>query len=181
MGDIVRQRGFTLAELLIVLVIVAILAGVGVPALRDLVLSNRQAAAVNELVAAMQMARSHAITRGEGFDAYTAANGTVVVCASSDGASCGGGWNEGWIIFRDADGDASPSVAEGGVLRAFQGHTSLNLGSGGIGILRFGRNGRVQAAVTFTICDDRGDAYARRVSLDLTGRPTLLKGAACGG
>jgi len=180
MRDIVRQRGFTLAELLIVVVIIAILAGVGVPAMRDLVLSNRQTAAVNELVTALQMARGHAITRGEGRDVYTGANATVVVCASSDGATCGGAWNEGWIIFLDSDGNGVPADADGGVLRTFSGHSTLAMNAGA-GLVRFGRNGRVTGAVTFTICDERGDAQAREVNLNLTGRPSLRKGANCGG
>ena len=49
----------------------------------DVVLSNRQTAAVNELVTALQMARSHAITRGQGRDVYTGANPTAVVCPSA--------------------------------------------------------------------------------------------------
>jgi len=188
MGDIVRQRGFTLAELLIVLVIVAILAGVGVPALRDLVLSNRQTAAVNELVTALQMARSHAITRGEGRDAYNpATDPTIVVCASSDGADCGGGWNEGWIVFRDTDGDGSPSAAEGGVLRAFDGHDTVAIGAavGGAAVdtVRFRRDGRITAPTDFSFCDERGDSRARRINIDFTGRPSLQKASAgtCGG
>jgi type IV fimbrial biogenesis protein FimT len=178
------QRGVTLAELLIVIAIVAILAGVGVPALRDLVLSNRQAAAVNELITALQMARSHAVTRGEGRDVYAPGiTPSVVVCASDDGQSCDGAWQDGWIIFRDPDGDGEPEVADGGVLRAFEGHGGQVIGSDGVALVRFRRDGRIAAPADFTFCDSRGDSYARLLSIDFTGRPSVQKAPAgtCGG
>jgi type IV fimbrial biogenesis protein FimT len=182
MGDIVRQRGFTLMELLITVVIIGILAGIGVPALRDLVLSNRQVAAVNELVTALQMARSHAITRGQGRDVYTNADPAAVVCPSADGATCGGTWADGWIIFWDANGDNAPADSDGGVLRAFEAPPGPTIG-GGPARLRFSRDGRLDAAAAFTFCDDRGDAHGRRVDIGLLGRPGVSKVAAgtCGG
>lgn len=178
------QRGVTLAELLIVLAILGILAGVGVPALRDLVLSNRQASAVNEMITAMQMARSHAVTRGEGRDVYNpGVDPTVVVCASDDGQSCDGDWQDGWIIFRDPDGNGAPAVADGGVLRAFEGQGGQVIGSDGVDLVRFRRDGRIVAPADFSFCDSRGDGYARLLSIDFTGRPSVQKAPAgtCGG
>jgi type IV fimbrial biogenesis protein FimT len=147
------------------------------------VLSNRQVAAVNELVTALQMARSHAITRGQGRDVYAGANPTVVVCPSADGTACGGTWADGWIIFWDANGDGAPADADGGVLRAFEPPPGPTI-DGGPALMRFGRNGRLDgAAVGFTFCDERGDAYGRRVDIDLLGRPGVNKVGAggCGG
>jgi len=179
----VNQRGVTLAELLIVMAILAILAGVGLPALRDLVLSNRQAAAVNELITALQMARNHAVTRGEGRDVYNAgADPTVVVCASDDGQTCDGAWQDGWIIFRD-DGDGTPEATDGGVLRAFEGHGGLTIGADGATLVRFRRDGRIDTPTDFSFCDSRGDSYARQLTIDFTGRPNAQKAPAgtCGG
>lgn len=181
-----NQRGVTLAELLIVMAILAILAGVGLPALRDLVLSNRQAAAVNELITALQMARNHAVTRGEGRDVYDAdSDPTVVVCASDDGQTCGGAWQDGWIIFRESDpnGVPVPDAADGGVLRAFEGHGGLTIGADGAELVRFRRDGRIDTPTDFSFCDSRGDSYARQMTIDFTGRPNVQKAAAgtCGG
>lgn len=180
----VNQRGVTLAELLIVIAILAILVGVGAPALRDLVLSNRQAAAVNELITAFQMARNYAITRGEGRDVYDATTDpSVVVCASDDGQSCGGAWQDGWIIFRDSNGDGAPAAGDGGVLQAFEAHGGLTIGSGGVALVRFRRDGRVDAPTDFSFCDSRGDNHARQLTIDFTGRPNVQKATAgtCGG
>jgi type IV fimbrial biogenesis protein FimT len=87
------QTGFSLLELMVGLAVVAILAGLAAPGFRTFINNNRVAAAQNDLVAALNLARSEAVRRST----------TVTVCASSDGASCAtaADWATGWIVFRD--------------------------------------------------------------------------------
>lgn len=94
-GPAARQRGMTVVELMIVTVVLAVILLIGVPTFRDASLGSRLAAAANDLLASVQLARSEAIKR----------NQTVTLCASADGATCagGGGWEQGWIV-RDAAG-----------------------------------------------------------------------------
>ncbi len=56
--------GFTLVELLVTLVVGAILLTIAIPCYAFLVNSSRLAAATNELVTALQLARSEAIDGG---------------------------------------------------------------------------------------------------------------------
>lgn len=161
------QRGFTMIELMITIMVLGIVLGLGVPGFRDLVLNNRQASAVNELVTALQLARSEAITRN------TAAPSAVSICASDDGASCAGTWADGWIVYTDADGDGA---LEGGdvVLRAVDAPASIAITGPG-GAVRYRRDGRSQDATDFVFCDSRGASRARVVQLSISGRPAAAK------
>jgi len=90
-----RDSGFTLVELMITIVVVTIMLAMGAPAFKDFIKNNRVTAQTNDLVSAIQLARSEALKRGT----------NVVVCASKDGAKCTGKdtWADGWIVFSDFD------------------------------------------------------------------------------
>ena len=92
------QHGFTLVELLTAVAIVAILAGIATPTLRQFAANSRTTAANNSLVSALATARSEALRRSV----------PVTVCASSNAATCTGAaaidWSNGWIAFTDASG-----------------------------------------------------------------------------
>lgn len=86
-------RGFTLIELMVTIAILVILLGVGVPSFQAMVQNSRATALANDLVSALNLARSEAVRRGE----------SVSLCASADGSACGGNWIEGWIVHLESD------------------------------------------------------------------------------
>ncbi len=98
------RRGFTLLELLVVLSLVAALAGLSVPSLSALWLRRCVQAAGEALVADLRMARNEALHRGA----------TVAVCSSADAQTCsvGAAWAGGWIVFVDTDGNRRREAAE---------------------------------------------------------------------
>ncbi|MCL5801586.1 MAG: GspH/FimT family pseudopilin [Gammaproteobacteria bacterium] len=83
-----KNHGFTLVELMITLAVVAILATVAVPSFMAFIQNNRITAQTNDLVTALNIARSEAIHR----------NSATTVCSSSDGATCVGSWDSGWLV-----------------------------------------------------------------------------------
>ena len=89
------RQGYTLLELLVVLVIVGILTTMAVPGFRDTIKRNAMDSAMQELITAVGLARSEAITGG----------GFVSICRSTTQATCaavaGADWDAGWIIFSD--------------------------------------------------------------------------------
>ena len=162
-----KQRGVTLLELMIVITVLAIVLTVGVPGMRELVLNNRQVSAINELVTALQLARSEAITRN------VAAPAGVSVCASNDGATCSGTWTDGWIVFTDNDTTNGPDV--GLLLRSTDAPPGLAITTPGLDEISYRRDGRALGAVDFQFCDSRGASKARVVQLGLSGRPAVSK------
>lgn len=107
----IRQTGFTITELMVVVAIVAILLGIGVPSYRYITNSYRMSAEVNGLLGDLQYARSEAIKEGQ----------WVTACVSTNGTACTGGtaWAGGWIVFSDVNGNAT--VGPGDVVLRVQG------------------------------------------------------------
>ena len=102
-------KGFTIVELLVVFSIAALLVTVAVPSMNYLVSSNRLIASVNAIVSNLQFARSEAVKRSS----------TITLCTSSSGAQCvnSGGWEQGWIVFIDINGDGSVDAGVDTILR----------------------------------------------------------------
>lgn len=99
-----KNRGFTLLELLVTISVAAIILSFGVPSFMDVVRNGRAATNANDFVTALAIARSEAVKRGA----------RVTVCASDDQATCGGDWEDGWIVFADsaATDDTDPPVVD---------------------------------------------------------------------
>jgi type IV fimbrial biogenesis protein FimT len=85
-----RQTGFTIIELMVSLLVLSILFAAAVPSFREFTRNNRVIAAQNDLITAINLARSEALKRSS----------PVTVCASEDGENCSDDtdWSKGWIV-----------------------------------------------------------------------------------
>ena len=183
MGDefsvikLAKNRGFTLLELMITLIVAALIVSIGVPNFQGVMQNQRLSSATNELVMSINLAKGEAIKRV----AY------VSVCKSSNGVTCGAAassWNAGWIVFANATvtnlgtrdfGDDMIRVTPG-----MRSEFTLEPIGTIDGFISFRPSGTLGTAVanmtgTFTICDERGAAYARGIVLLPSGTWSVSK------
>lgn len=163
--------GFTLVELIVTLTVLGILTGIAVPRFTDFLRNGRRAAAINELVGSLSLARSEAVRRGA----------QVVVCKTIDGSVCVSGagdtWQAGWLVFVNADADSPPVVDAGEIVLKvrtdqaadYQLRPSINVTN----FIAFGADGSALQAGSFTYCDNRGTSRARAVVVNAAGRIRL--------
>ncbi|MDS4058866.1 MAG: GspH/FimT family pseudopilin [Candidatus Contendobacter sp.] len=157
-----KQRGFTLAELIVTVAIAAILLAVGVPSFQETMRKNRTAAHMNEMITALNLARGEAAKRGQ----------RVSLCPSTDGTSCTGGtdWNNGWIVFTDTSADDN-TVTVGTVLRVGEALTGAPTFTGPTNFrYRFTGDAIAAGEFVYTL-----NAITQRVCVSMVGRPSVEK------
>ncbi|HSH53584.1 MAG TPA: GspH/FimT family pseudopilin [Methylotenera sp.] len=144
--------GFTLVELLVVITIVAIFAGIAMPSFQKIIRNQRIKNASFELFASLIVARSEAIKR----------NGDVTITPVS------GGWDAGWKI----------TGSDGTVLKNHSALANIVV-SGAPSTLIYKRTGRLSAAASPAIqldVDPADSEYIRCITIDLSGLPRTIKG-----
>lgn len=162
-----KTLGYTLVEILIVLAILAIVSSISTGFYRSAIYASKIDIARNLIATDMALTRSEAIQR----------NARVMMCKSSSGEECNKrrdmGWESGWIVFVDQDGDRNVSQAEP-IIRvqpALANGTGIKYrGSGTSRYIRYKPNGMTGANGTFTFCNDASGAFAKALILFRTGR-----------
>lgn len=117
-------KGFTLLELMVTLVVLAIALGIGFPSLAAAIERTRITNTYHLLTASLMAARTAAITRAE----------PITVYPSRDGRHCRDDqvWEGGWIIFADPlrTGEPADAAAVMRSIDALDGHFAVRSTSG---------------------------------------------------
>lgn len=172
-----RQSGFTLVEAMVSLVVVAILAGVAVPAWSNASEAARNGSAQSALGISILGAVNHA-----------ALTGSEVVLCPGDAAGCRPSidWSGGWVAYADINGnrlrDANETLLR--AVPALGGKVHLRSTPGRTRLVFQPNGGNAGSNVTFTLCDGRGMAKAITLVLSNGGRlrpgvPTEAAALAC--
>lgn len=171
-GDLrYRNKGFTLIELMIVLVIVAVTLTLVGPGFRALNLVTRIKSYGNEFVSDVHLARSEAIKR----------NGVVRLCVrntSGDDCQGSGDWVDGWIVIDSNDlvlrvAQAKPSEFE---MTNLSGYHTLSFDPSGARVTSTGSSGSAISVSTIRICQKNPVGHQKiEIRLSATGRPSLKR------
>jgi type IV fimbrial biogenesis protein FimT len=151
------QGGFTLIELMTVLVVLAVLLGIGAPAFTELIRSNRLVSEVNTLRVSLAAARAAALAQ----------RAPVTVCPSTDGVSCASTneWNTGYIAFVDFDGDGAFDGLDDQYVvteTVQRDQLTLRFDQAAQRVLYDAQGASLNFSGTFTVCDARGEASDAR-------------------
>ncbi len=144
-------RGFTLVELLITMVVVAILVGVAFPSARDMYTRGQVSSTVNDMLMAVNIARSEGARRG-GQVELRATN------ADDDGNE----WGPGWTVVDARDDTVLQTFGAAG------GDLTLD-GTDAVTAVAFDARGMPDVGMTIDVCSADGGV---RMAITPVGRMT---------
>ncbi len=101
------QAGFTLLELVMVIIIIAILTGLALPSFIEAIRNNRAVNAAQQLQTALMTARAASVARGV----------RVSVAPLTTGVTHTENWANGWVVFVDTNSNGTPDADEAVILR----------------------------------------------------------------
>jgi type IV fimbrial biogenesis protein FimT len=147
--------GFTLMELMITLTVVGVLATIGAPSFLNMIQDNRTTTQTNELVTALNLARSEAIKRGEGI---------TVAATNNDFAN-------GWCVHLGADCTGNDVIREYSAMRQMDVQASaLTMTFDGRGFKSVPANNIVTVVLAPAGCPSGSNNRARQLNIANTGR-----------
>lgn len=162
-----QWQGFNLIELLIVMAIITVLGGLGIPSLRSGLQRSAEAATLNTLSHLATFARNRAIKEQTFF----------TLCPSVDLRHCQGEWNKTLIVF--SDGNRNERLDEGERL-----YQTLTLAKGtpclewrasaGRQYVQFKSSGATNGtAGHFRFCEGTRSVLNKRLVISFNGRTSL--------
>ena len=172
--------GFTIVEVLFVVVILMIGAAIGVPSFTNLMRSNNVTASVNDVVTAIQLARSEASKRGIAVTLCPSGN----IDAAEPACDPNGDWEDGYIAFVDANANGTREAGPDEVMlhaqSALPSRIFVRASAAVAGGLTYGGDGfpvaLANALATMVFCDDPNDvSNAKLLAISSTGRPMVVR------
>lgn len=171
------KAGFTLIEMTVIIAISAILVALAAPSMRNLIESTGVANSVNSFVGSISYARSEALKRGLPVTMCRSVNADT---SSTPTCSSGSGWEAGWIVFVDFNGNGTVNATGGDVVLRAQGSvarsgTILQNGSGNPS-LRFAATGLLKSGASSFSFSPPSDTSSlqRLVCVAFGGRARLI-------
>lgn len=168
------QRGVTIIELMIVVLISGILLSVAVPSFQDNISRSRRLSAVQEMASTLAYARTEAVSRAT----------PVSLCPTTDDSTCNGTkWESGVLVFEDDGAGAGTAfdrkrTGDEELIRIYGGASSgitvrSNASFATASGILYGVMGGTVDNGTLKICDSNGVSTASGLVLNRSGQARL--------
>lgn len=163
------HSGFTLLELMVVVVVAAILLTIGIPSFQTYMVNQRLKTASFDWFSGLSFARSEAIKRRISI--------SMLWCKNFDGSKCNNDadttWNDGWVIFTDSDNDGTLDSGDN-IIKIHPSFDSNIIIDGPIAAVIYRSDGRLNTAINsikIHASNINVTKKARCVRIDLSGLP----------
>lgn len=171
-----KNSGFTLLELIITLTLISVVTAFAIPSMTSFTKNDRLVTNINSMVGHLAYARSEAVKRSQ----------QVSICVSNNtdtpAPSCtGGGWEDGWIVYIDADANNSFDAGEE-VIKAhgpFTGNNAVTINNVGTQVIYDNRGYLASNTGSLLLCDDRNGPHGKTINFSMTGRVRMEIDSAC--
>lgn len=166
----IKKQGFTLVELLLVLVIAGVILSFALPAYTQVKINNTLATSINDFNLALLVSRSEATQRNRNVTLCKSTNPTESDpdCSTSNAVY----WNQGWVVFIDTNNNGATDVGET-IIRVgnpLETGYVLKATSGMANKVVYSSTGEVSATGGFVLCKDANTDYARVIRISTSGR-----------
>ena len=170
-----KKSGFTLLELMLTLTLIGIVTAFAIPSMTAFT-NDRLTTNINSMVGHLAYARSEAVKLSQ----------QVSICVSNNtdtpNPSCtGGGWEDGWIVYIDADASDTFDAAET-IIKAhgpFNGNNAVAINNVGTQITYDNRGYLATNTGSLQLCDERNGPYGKTINISTTGRVRMEVDTAC--
>lgn len=160
-----RVCGFTLYELLLSLLLLAMLALAGLPSFAEMSANSRLRTETGALFHAMNLARQESVLRRR----------VVSVCPRSERQDCRPGfdWSDGWLVFANHDRDEPPQIDPGEtLLQVHRSSPEVRITANRRGFTLRATDKRATNG-TLVLCDLAGRVPPRALVVSYNGRPRV--------
>lgn len=163
-----RAYGFSLIEVMVVIAILGIAMGIGVPGLQTLLANQKMKSATFDLLTTAMLARSEAIKWGG-----TSPASISIVAPSNN-------FSNGWCVTFTSTTPCNMATPDDGVMQVVRPTQGVTYVFQGVAApIVFNRNGRLANTnqVRLQVNDSSASANSRCVSIDSSGNATIKSGA----